>query len=101
MSLIFMDYERNRRPNNTVDRWEDSTYVRTVVLGARPVRVATRQQRGSLSVHVTGARLPTARTDITAALARLLGLDVDLRRFYRLASREGRLHELAQRAEQC
>ena len=87
-----------RRPNNTMDRWEDKTYLRTLVLGAKPVRVATRQQGRMLSVHVTGARLPsTARTDIMAALDRLLGLHVDLRRFYRLASREAQLHELARR----
>src|SRR5690242_6838598 len=87
-----------RRPNNTIDRWEEQTYLRTLVLGARPVRVATRQQGDMLRVNVTSARLPsTAQADVTAALDQLLGLHVDLRSFYRLASREAKLHKLAQR----
>lgn len=87
-----------RRPNNTMDRWEEGIYRRTLVVGATPVQVAVRQQGATLCVIATGARLPsTTQTDVTAALDRLLGLHVDLRKFYELAAQEARLHRLAQR----
>ncbi len=87
-----------RRPNNTMDRWEEGTYRRTLVLGALPVQMAVRQQGAMLTVTVAGAGLPSmARADVTAALDRLLGLRADLQKFYRLASQEARLHQLALR----
>jgi DNA-3-methyladenine glycosylase II len=87
-----------RRPNNAMDRWEEGTYCRTLVVRAVPVQVAVRQQGATLTVTVTGSRLPSAaQTDVTAALERLLGPRVDLRKFYRLASQEEKLHQLAQR----
>ena len=88
-----------RRPNNAMDRWEEGIYRRTLVVGARPVHVAVTQQKTTLAVTVTGvSRLPSGtQADVTATLDRLLGLQVDLRKFYRLACREPKLHRLAQR----
>lgn len=87
-----------RRPNNTIDRWEEGIYKRTLVVGATPVHVAVAQQNTTLAVTVTGASLPSrTQADVTAALDRLLGLRVDLRKFYRLASQETKLHQLARR----
>lgn len=87
-----------RRPNNTMDRWEEGTYRRTLVVGTMPIQVAVTQQSDGLAVTVTGARLPaTAQAGVTAALDRLLGFQVDLRKFYRLASQEAKLHQLARR----
>ncbi|NGZ59275.1 MAG: DNA-3-methyladenine glycosylase 2 family protein [Nitrospira sp. LK265] len=87
-----------RRRNNTIDRWEEGTYRRTLVVGAIPVQVAVTQQKTMLAVTVTGADLPSrTQADVTVALDRLLGLRVDLRKFYRLASQETKLHQLAQR----
>lgn len=87
-----------RRPNNAMDRWEAGTYRRTLVVGLAPAQVAVTQQSTRLTVTVTGARLPaTAQADVTAALDRLLGLHVDLRKFYRLASQEAKLHRLSRR----
>ncbi len=95
--LDFTVWALRRRPNNTMDRWEEGTYRRTLVVGAMPAQVAIRQQGATLTVTVTGARLPsTAQADVTAALDRLLGLHVDLRKFYRLASQEAKLDQLAQ-----
>src|SRR5574337_18122 len=87
-----------RRPNNTMDRWEEGIYRRTLVVGATPVQVAVTQQNTMLAVSVTGAGLPSrAQADVTAALDWLLGLRVDLRKFYRLASEETKLHQLVRR----
>ena len=87
-----------RRPNNAMDRWEEGIYRRTLVVDAMPVQVAVTQQKTRLAVTVTGADLPSkTRADVTAALDRLLGLRVDLRPFYRLASQETKLHQLARR----
>lgn len=87
-----------RRPNNSMDRWENGVYRRTLVLGALPVQVSVTQQHHALAVTATGSRLPpTARAEVTAFLGRLLGLRLDLRQFYRVAAREPKLHELARR----
>ncbi|MDF0675205.1 MAG: hypothetical protein P0120_12835 [Nitrospira sp.] len=87
-----------RRRNNTIDRWEEGTYRRTLVVGAMPVQVAVTQQKTGLAVTVTGVSLPSrTQADVTAALDRLLGLRVDLRKLYRLASQETKLHQLARR----
>ena len=88
-----------RRPNNRMDRWDEGIYRRTLVVDAMPVHVAVTQQKTALAVTVTGAgRLPSsAQADVTAALNRLLGLRVDLCKFYRLASREAKLHQLVRR----
>ncbi|NGZ08607.1 MAG: DNA-3-methyladenine glycosylase 2 family protein [Nitrospira sp. LK70] len=87
-----------RRPNNAMDRWEEGIYKRTIVVGAAPVQVAVTQQNSTLTATATGTQLPsTTQVDVTAALDRLLGLGVDLREFYRLASQETKLHQLARR----
>lgn len=87
-----------RRPNNTMDRWEEGIYRRTLIIGAMPVQVAVTQQKAKLAVTVTGASLSSrTQADVTAALDRLLGLRVDLRKFYRVASQETKLHRLARR----
>ncbi|MEX5214167.1 MAG: hypothetical protein NW703_08375 [Nitrospiraceae bacterium] len=85
-----------RRPNNAMDRWEEGTYRRTLVLGRLPAHVAVKQRNDMLTVTVNGVGLPsTARADTTAALERLLGLRLNLRPFYRLANREAKLDALA------
>lgn len=88
-----------RRPSNAMDRWEEGTYRRTLVLDGMPVQMAVTQQNAALVVTVTGvSRLPPrTQADVTTALDRLLGLRVDLRKFYWLASQEPKLHQLTVR----
>src|SRR5512146_177316 len=84
-----------RRPHNVVDHWEEGAYRRTLLLGTLPVHVVVRQDSTALTITVRGLRLPsTAQADVTVALNRLLGLQIDLRQFYELASQESRLHRL-------
>jgi DNA-3-methyladenine glycosylase II len=91
-----------RRPGNTVDRWDGHTYRRVLALAAGPVELAATQAgtaaRPRIEVELSGARLgPQAEAAARAALARVLGLDLDLSSFYRLAERDPLVRELAAR----
>ena len=91
-----------RRPGNVVDRWDGGTYSRLLALPTGPVEVAV-SQRGPpeaavLQVAVTGHPLRAReRADVTSALELLLGLNIDLSRFYRFATHHRQLAPLAQR----
>ncbi|MEO6875076.1 MAG: DNA-3-methyladenine glycosylase 2 family protein [Opitutaceae bacterium] len=91
-----------RRPENTVDRWDGTTYRRVLPLPTGTVEVAVTQlgPPGSpqLRIVVNGQPSRTSvKAAVTAALERLLGLRVDLSEFYRLAAREESLGKLAAR----
>ncbi len=96
--LEFTAWALRRRPGNVIDRWDGKTYRRVLAIGARPREVAATQAGSHLRVTVTGERL-TASTKalVTATLQRLLGLQIDLSAFYRLAAQDGRLNLLARR----
>jgi DNA-3-methyladenine glycosylase II len=91
-----------RRPNNAVDRWDGQTYHRVLPLPAGPVEVAVTQvgppAEPQLQVALAGQPLRSSvKAVATAALNRLLGLEIDLTRFYRFATRQGPLGLLARR----
>lgn len=91
-----------RRPQNTIDRWDGSTYRRTLLVKRRPVAVAVTQTAGGadprLQVMITGEEVPASvEAAVVAALTRLLGIDLDLSDFYARAQRDIALGELAQR----
>lgn len=89
-----------RRASNELDRWDGEAYRRTLVVGGAPLEVEVRQKgdlhRPRLEVAMNG-KARAARTAVTAALERLLGLRVDLGAFYRAAARDRRLGALAAR----
>jgi DNA-3-methyladenine glycosylase II len=91
-----------RRPDNTLDRWDGRTYRRALALETGTVELAA-IQAGSvavprLSVTVTGAELDERTEEVArAALARLLGLELDLSAFYRLAADDSFVRALAAR----
>jgi DNA-3-methyladenine glycosylase II len=91
-----------RRPRNDIDRWDGTTYRRIVVIGKRVTELAIRQS-GSQAVPrvtVTAApplRTPADRREVRSIVDRLLGLQIDLSEWYRLADRDRRLAELADR----
>jgi DNA-3-methyladenine glycosylase II len=91
-----------RRPDNQVDRWDGQTYRRLLALGGEPVEVVVTQSAAPeaprLDVTLTGARL-SAEMEASAreALARTLGLRVDLAAFYRFAEADARLGPLVRR----
>ncbi len=91
-----------RRPENATDRWDGETYERVLVIRGEPVLVSARQagtvNAPRLDVTISAGCLPAAaRAEATSALERLLGLDIDLSSFYRLAAGHRRLDELASR----
>jgi DNA-3-methyladenine glycosylase II len=91
-----------RRPDNTIDRWDGHTYRRALVLETGTIELAA-VQAGSvaapqLTVTVTGAQFDKHTEEAArAALARLLGLELDLSPFYRLAAADPFLRPLAAR----
>jgi DNA-3-methyladenine glycosylase II len=90
-----------RRPDNAIDRWDGRAYRRTLALGDAPAELTVVEQGGTdgrLAVTLQGPRLgPSGEPTVRAALARLLGVDLDLSGFYRLADGDRFLRPLAER----
>jgi DNA-3-methyladenine glycosylase II len=91
-----------RRPDNVVDTWDGRTYRRALEVEGGTIELAAVQAGSSvaprLTVTLTGARLDGRREEAArAALARLLGPETDLSRFYSLAERDPLLRTLARR----
>jgi DNA-3-methyladenine glycosylase II len=91
-----------RRPDNIIDRWDGHTYRRAVALEAGTIELAAVQAGSAavprLTVTVTGAQFDKQTEEATrAALARLLGLELDLSPFDRLAPADPFLRTLAAR----
>ena len=100
--LEFTVWGLRRRPQNQVDRWDGTTYQRVISIRGRPaeVRVSELGSREAprLEVNVIGERVHAgAEAEVRALLTPLLGLEVHLKPFYRMASREPKLRELAER----
>lgn len=85
-----------RLPINGMDRWDGATYRRVLLLDDVPVEVAV-VQRGSagapqLTVTTKGSRLSRAtREALILTLDTMLGLNIDLHSFSRLAENDPRL----------
>jgi DNA-3-methyladenine glycosylase II len=91
-----------RRPRNDIDRWDGTTYRRVVVIGKRVTELAIRQTGSSSAPRVIVSATPSLRTSadrrqVRSIVDRLLGLRIDLSEWYRLAHRDRRLAELADR----
>ncbi|MCM8750423.1 hypothetical protein NET02_14830 [Thermomicrobiaceae bacterium CFH 74404] len=91
-----------RRPDNVVDRWDSQVYRRVLALDDVPVEVAACQigppETPRLAVELAAERLPPrAEERAGELLSRMLGLQVDLEGFYRLAAGDPRLGPLVER----
>jgi DNA-3-methyladenine glycosylase II len=91
-----------RRPDNAVDRWDGQAYRRVLPLPAGPAEILVTQtgppETPQLRVVVEGQPLRSrVKTAVASALDRLLGLHIDLTAFYRFATHQGRLGQLARR----
>ena len=95
-----------RRPHNTIDIWDGTTYTRTLVAAASPVLVAVHQEpaeepeRVWLGVEVRrrgAAPSEAVVVEVRRILEAMLGLEVDLAGFYELAGSDERLAGLAER----
>lgn len=100
--LDFTVWALRRRPRNAIDWWDGTTYRRIVMIGRRVTELAVRQS-GSFAaprviVNATPPlRTPADRRQVRSIVDRLLGLQIDLSEWYRLAHRDRRLAELADR----
>lgn len=89
-----------RRPDNLMDRWDGHAYHRILVLDGAPVEVAVTQSGSRewprltiiLNGNVAG---PGIEPLVTLSLERLLGINIDLREFYRFAESNVDLKNLA------
>lgn len=91
-----------RRPENAMDRWDEQTYRRVLVLDGTPVAVAVRQvgtaDAPRLEVAtIGGPPAPALRSAVAAALDRLLGLDQDMTAFDAFAGADDLLRPLVGR----
>jgi len=100
--LRFTAWALRRRPDNIVDLWDGQAYRRVMVVEGKPVEVEVTQEGtlGKPTLHVTATAekiVPELRPAITRALERMLGLRIDLSKFYDFAKREKKLYELSRR----
>jgi DNA-3-methyladenine glycosylase II len=91
-----------RRAINQTDRWYNSTYLRSLLIGGAAVEISVIQTGSpahpTLHVRVEGvARSRSARAEVADLLDRTLGLQVDLAPFYQMAKADRRLGKLVQR----
>jgi DNA-3-methyladenine glycosylase II len=91
-----------RRSVNAIDTWDGEVYSRVLTLDRVAVFLQITQSGGIRSprVHIKAAadRLPSnGKPQIIEALYKLLGLQVNMRAFYRLAKTDSRLWALTQR----
>ena len=90
-----------RRAHNVVDRFDDGCWHRVLVIGKLPAAVAVRQTRSGahpeIEVRISAARPRAVKAEVATLVTRMLGLERELSDFYRLASGDPRLRELAER----
>jgi DNA-3-methyladenine glycosylase II len=91
-----------RRAHNAIDRWDGTTYRRVIVVGGRSTEVEVRQVGSDATPRLVVTATPALRTrserqTVRSALDRLLGTNVDLRDWYRIAEGARRLDRLAVR----
>jgi DNA-3-methyladenine glycosylase II len=89
-----------RRRDNIVDRWDGTTYRRVLVLDGKPVEMAVVQKgkpdEPELSITATGSQLsPETGLALAALLERMLGIQINVSGFYRLAQNDSQLEYLA------
>lgn len=89
-----------RRGHNRVDRW-DGSYERALTVGGRAIPVRVTQhgdvRRPTLRVSMAQGLTSADRMAIESQLTWVLGMDVDLAPFYRLADQHQRTAALKQR----
>lgn len=100
--LDFTVWALRRRARNAIDRWDGTTYRRIVVLGSRPTEMAVRQEGRPTAPRLIVTVTPPFRTQLDrqhlrTTIDRLLGVSVDLARWYGTAERDPHLRTLASR----
>jgi DNA-3-methyladenine glycosylase II len=91
-----------RRSENILDRWDGEASRRVMVYEGKLIEVEVTQKsnfdRPILRITATAGKIvPDLKPAITRALERMMGLRIDLSKFYEFAKGEKRLYELSQR----
>jgi DNA-3-methyladenine glycosylase II len=100
--LDFTAWALRRRPENEVDRWDGAVYRRVIRVRGRGAELSVRQtgscENPRLKVDVAGSGLQEgAKAEVAALVATMLGLQADLKPFYRMAARDVKLRVLAEK----
>jgi DNA-3-methyladenine glycosylase II len=91
-----------RRPRNSIDRWDGTSYRRALMLSDRPIafclRSANDAEEPVLAVALTGDNTRSETKQFArASIEHILGVRVDLSGFYRMASEDSVLGPLVAR----
>ena len=100
--LDFTAWALRRRIQNKIDRWDGETYRRVVPFDGVPIEVAIRQSgpcnAPRLQVTLTGPGLrPEFKEKAKRLVEKMLGLRVDLKPFYQMASHDAQLLVLVEK----
>jgi len=91
-----------RRDTNRVDRWGAGQYSRVLVLDNSPIGIVAVQEGTrsvpnlSITLHCQGAIRERLEERTLSVVRKMLGLEIDLRQFYRIAAEKAPLRELAE-----
>jgi hypothetical protein len=88
--LDYTVWTLRRRSRNEIDRWDGTTYRRIVMIGGRVTELAVRQSGSSAVPRITVTATPplltlSGRREARSIVNQLLGLQIDLAAWYRLA----------------
>ncbi len=90
-----------RRPRNLIDRWDGERYSRVLLIDGSALHLVVVQtaprDRPEIECVCTCLNRAPKRERVAAVVERLLGLNVDMSGFQRLAHRDSRLKALAER----
>jgi DNA-3-methyladenine glycosylase II len=88
-----------RRADNQIDRWDGQVYQRILVIDGQPLAVTVTQigtpENSHLKIVVTGDKANSdTKPKVRSALERLLGIQVDLQKFYEFSENHPELNIL-------
>jgi DNA-3-methyladenine glycosylase II len=90
-----------RRAHNAIDQWDGERWRRVLAIRGAAVEVAARQTGSAhdpeVEVEIFGTRSRSAADELAATVRRILGIDIDLAPFYRLAARDVHLSPIVHR----
>lgn len=98
-SLNFTVWILRRRPHNSWDLWDGKVYRRLLFLGGQPLEVSVSQEgsvnKPKVKVSALARKInPPMIPSLKSSLQQILGLEVDLSKFYKMAQNDPLLRPL-------
>jgi DNA-3-methyladenine glycosylase II len=96
--LDFTVWALRRRAVNRIDRWDEKSYTRVLLIDGHPVKLEVlKQTQGKVHVTVTSHdTISELKPKVEKLLIGMLGLKVDLSEFYARAKKETHLKKLVE-----